>query len=160
MSAPKAMPPILLCWLMKLEADVGGMAVASTPSHQYSIMFYCCMTDSIRGALWQNGVWHRRAYETKVWNWTPLCRKNCINSLTSAEHFWDQAVDVSTVRWWVVCFISGDSDMKDKSPSRWPCRVSWLWQAGSCSYGPPGNSAAVWDNLPMTASMVLPSNAE
>ena len=26
----------------------------------------------------------------------------------------DQTVDVSTVRWWVVCFSSGDSDTKDK----------------------------------------------
>ena len=35
----------------------------------------------------------------------------------------DQTVDVSTVRWWVVCFCSGDSNMKDKSNSRWPCTL-------------------------------------
>ena len=34
----------------------------------------------------------------------------------------DQIVDVSTVRLWVVCFSSGNSNMKDKSNSRWPCR--------------------------------------
>ena len=34
----------------------------------------------------------------------------------------DQTVDVSTVRWWVVHFSSGDSDVKDKPHSRQPCR--------------------------------------
>jgi len=33
----------------------------------------------------------------------------------------DQTVNVSIVRWWVVHFSSGDSDMKDKSLSSWPC---------------------------------------
>jgi len=33
----------------------------------------------------------------------------------------DQTVDVSTVRQWVVCFSSGDSDVKDKPHSGWPC---------------------------------------
>lgn len=32
----------------------------------------------------------------------------------------DQTVDVSTVRWWVVHFNSGDNDAKDKPRSRWP----------------------------------------
>jgi len=33
----------------------------------------------------------------------------------------DQTVDVSTVRWWVAHFSSGDSDVKDKPRSRRPC---------------------------------------
>jgi len=33
----------------------------------------------------------------------------------------DQTVDVSTVRQWVACFSSGDSDMKDKPRSGQPC---------------------------------------
>ncbi|MEQ5186680.1 hypothetical protein ABN222_19420, partial [Providencia alcalifaciens] len=33
----------------------------------------------------------------------------------------DQTVDVSTVRWWVVCFSSGGCDMRDKLHSRWTC---------------------------------------
>ena len=33
----------------------------------------------------------------------------------------DQTVDVSIVRWWVACFSSDDSDMKDKPHSRRPC---------------------------------------
>ena len=38
-AALKVMPPILLCWPMMSEADVGGMAVEVEPSHQYSITF-------------------------------------------------------------------------------------------------------------------------
>jgi len=33
----------------------------------------------------------------------------------------DQTVDVSTVRWWVVCFSSSGSDLKDKPHSGQPC---------------------------------------
>jgi len=33
----------------------------------------------------------------------------------------DQTVDVITLMWWVVCFSFGDSDVKDKPSSRWPC---------------------------------------
>jgi len=77
-AAPKLMPPILLCWPTTSEANVVDMAVEVEPSRQYSIKFCCCMTDDSRGALWQNGVWHGSAYETKVCNWIPLCGKNCI----------------------------------------------------------------------------------
>ena len=38
-SAPKVMPPILWCWSMALEVDVGGTAVEAEPSHQYSVTF-------------------------------------------------------------------------------------------------------------------------
>jgi len=31
----------------------------------------------------------------------------------------EQPVDVSTMRWWVVCFRSGHSDRKDKPHSGW-----------------------------------------
>ena len=33
----------------------------------------------------------------------------------------DQRVDVSTVRWWVVHFSSGDGATKAKPHYRWPC---------------------------------------
>ena len=33
----------------------------------------------------------------------------------------EQTVDVSTVRWWVMCFSSGDSGLKDKPCSRPQC---------------------------------------
>jgi len=33
----------------------------------------------------------------------------------------DETVDLSTVRWWVVCFSSVNSNVKDKPCSGWPC---------------------------------------
>ena len=105
------------------EVGVGDMAVKVEPSHQYSITFCCHVTDDSRGAVWQNGVWHGSAYEAKVCNWIPPCGK--ISPSDIHQHllniYRDQRVDVSTVRWWVACFSSGDSDMKDKPRSRWPC---------------------------------------
>ena len=35
----------------------------------------------------------------------------------------DQTVNVSTMRWKVVCFSSGDRKLKDKPHSRWSCSV-------------------------------------
>jgi len=37
-----------------------------------------------------------------------------------------QTVHVSTVRWWAMHFSSGDSNMKDKPRSGWPCTVVTL----------------------------------
>ena len=48
---PKLMPPVLLCWPVILEADVGDMAVEVEPFHQYSIKFCCRATDDSRGAV-------------------------------------------------------------------------------------------------------------
>ena len=89
-AALKVMPPILWCWPMISEADVGAMAVEAEPSHQYSITFCCCVTDGSRGAVWQNGVWHGSAYEAKVCHWIPPCIKNGTHwhSLMLAEHLW------------------------------------------------------------------------
>ena len=39
----------------------------------------------------------------------------------------DQTVDVSTVRQWVMCFSSSDSDMKDKPHSEQPYVDVTLW---------------------------------
>ena len=38
-----------------------------------------------------------------------------------------QTVDVNTLRRWVVCFSSADSDTKDKPYSRWPCTAVTPW---------------------------------
>ena len=65
----KVMPPILWCWPTMSEADVGGMAEEAESSHQCSITFCCRVTDSSRGTVWQNGVWHGSAYEAKVCHW-------------------------------------------------------------------------------------------
>ena len=49
--ALKLMTPILLCWPMMSEADVGDMAVEVEPSRQYSVKFYCRATDDSRRAV-------------------------------------------------------------------------------------------------------------
>jgi len=49
--APKVMPPILICWLLISEVDIGGMAVEVELSQQYSITSCCCVTDGSRGAV-------------------------------------------------------------------------------------------------------------
>ena len=50
-SAPKVMPPILLCWLVMLEEDGGGMAVEVETSHQYPITSCGHVTNSSRVAV-------------------------------------------------------------------------------------------------------------
>ena len=51
MTALKVMPPILLCWPMMAEADVGCMAVEVELSYQYAIKCCCRVTDGSRGAV-------------------------------------------------------------------------------------------------------------
>jgi len=41
----KVMPPILLCWLITSEEDIGDMTVEGEPSYQHSITFDCHATD-------------------------------------------------------------------------------------------------------------------
>ena len=76
MAATEVIPPILLCWPMTSEADVGGTAREAEPSHQYSIPCCCHVTDGSRGAVWHNGVWHGSVYEGKVCHWIPSWGKN------------------------------------------------------------------------------------
>ena len=70
-AALRVMPPILLCWPTTSEANAGGMAVYTEPSHQYSITCCCHVTDGSRGVVWHNGAWHGSAYEAKVRHWIP-----------------------------------------------------------------------------------------
>ena len=83
-------PPILWCWPTS-EADVGGMAVETESSHQYSLTFCCCVTDGSKEAVWQNDIWSESAYEAKVSHWIPPCGKKNgphWHSLTLAECWW------------------------------------------------------------------------
>ena len=50
-AAPKGMPPILLCWPIKLEVNVGSMEVEVEPFHQCFIAFHCHVTDGSREAV-------------------------------------------------------------------------------------------------------------
>jgi len=49
MSAAVKMCPVLLFCLLTSEADVGDMTVEVELSHQYSVTFYCHVTDGARG---------------------------------------------------------------------------------------------------------------
>ena len=49
-AALKVMPPILFCWPMVPEVDV-GMAVEVKPSHRHSVTRCCRVTDGSRGAV-------------------------------------------------------------------------------------------------------------
>jgi len=121
--APKLMPSILLCWPTTSEADVGDMAVEVEPSHQYSVKFCCCATDDSRGQS------NKMVSDMEV-----HMKQRCVIEFFHVEKFapndihrsllnvyGDQTVDVSTVRQWVACFSSGDSDVKEKPHSRRPC---------------------------------------
>ena len=87
---------------------------------QYSITH---VTDGSRGEVWQNGFWHGNEYEAKLHNWISPHRKNGTHWHLPilAEHLPGSLhkQEVSTLRWWVVCFSSDDSNMKDK-----PCSSS------------------------------------
>ena len=50
-AALKVMPPVLLCWPMMSEADVGGMAVEDQPSHQNCLTVCCHVTDGSSGVV-------------------------------------------------------------------------------------------------------------
>jgi len=47
-AALEVMPPNLLCWPMTSEVNVGDIAEEVEPSHQYSIIFCCDVTDGSR----------------------------------------------------------------------------------------------------------------
>ena len=101
------MPPILLSWPTTSKADADGITVEVKPSLQHPITFCCCMTDGSRGTVWQNGIWHGSKYEDVCWLLLNI--------------YGDQTVNVSTVRWWVVHFSSGNIDVINKPYSRQPC---------------------------------------
>ena len=88
-AAPKVMPPVLFCWPITPEEDV-GMAVGVEASHQYSIKFDCHATDGSRGAIWQCGIWRASACEAKLCHWIPVWGKNSTHcySVMLAEHLW------------------------------------------------------------------------
>jgi len=98
----KVMSPILLCWPMASEVDAGGMAVGVEPSHQYSITFYChvVVAAEVESEM-EEPMKQRSVIEKKM---VPIGIHQCfLNS------YGDQTVDVSAVRWWVLCFSSGNS---------------------------------------------------
>lgn len=59
----KATPPILLCWLIVSEADVGIMAVEFEPFHQYSITSYCCAAERQSDKMAFDMEMHKKQYK-------------------------------------------------------------------------------------------------
>ena len=79
-----------LHWPMKLQVGVGDMAVEVEPSHQYSVILCCHVTDDSRGTVLQNRICYGSVYEGRGCHWIPPCGKNITHwhSLKLAEHLW------------------------------------------------------------------------
>ena len=90
------------------RGSCGVMAVEVEPSHQHSVIFHCYATDGNREAVWQNGIWHGSVYDTKV---SSIWKKKAPTEIPwhLLNIYGDQMVDVSTVRWWMMCFSSSDN---------------------------------------------------
>ena len=111
------MPPILLRWP---TVSRGGLAVGiELPIFHY--MLLQCDRWQQRGTLTDQ-------YLTWKWVWSKNVPLNSgrIAPTDIHRHLLNiggaQTVDVSTVRWQVANFSSGNSDMKNKPHSRQPCR--------------------------------------
>ena len=72
------------------EADVDGMAVEVEPSHQYSFIFCCCVTNRSRRAVRRNGVWLKVCMEQNYVSEFLHVKRNGVHwrSLVLAEHLW------------------------------------------------------------------------
>jgi len=116
------MPPILLCLPTTSEADVGDMAVEVEPSRQYSVKFCCRATDDSRGQSNKMApgieVCMKQRFVIEFLHVEKFALNDIHRCLLNVHR--DQTVDVSTVRQWMACFSSGDSDVKDKPHSRRP----------------------------------------
>ena len=106
-ASPKVLPPTLLCWLITSEADIGGMAIEVELSFQNSFTSV---------AVWQmvaEGQSDKTASDMEV----PM-KKRCVIEFLHVENidihqhflycYWDKPVDVSTVKWWLMCLSSAD----------------------------------------------------
>ena len=100
------------------EVDDGGMAVEVEVFHRpkFSITLSCHVTDGSRVAVWQNVIWHGK--KTKQWGGMEFLHAD---KMAPTDIHWcmlkvcgDQNVEMSTLRWWVMHFNSGNSDVKDK----------------------------------------------
>jgi len=132
-AALKVTPPICLCWAMISEADADGRALEAEPSWQYSFAFCCHVTNDSRtdGSLTECCLIWKCIWNKGVSLNSPLWKNSIHWHFLNVDG--DQSVDVSTVKQWVVCFSSSDSNAKDKPHSRWPNTFLWTWHAGSCS---------------------------
>lgn len=79
---------VLLCWHTTSE-DVGEIGIEIELFHKYAAEFYYCATDSSRGAVLKNGIWHKNGT-----HWY---------SLELAESLWrsnSETVNSTFQKWW------------------------------------------------------------
>lgn len=104
----KVMNPILVCWPTMSEAHVGGMAVKVEHSHQHSVTFCWCVTDSSNGTLWQSCVaWSKgvglNSFMQKTWH--------LLVFISACECWWrpnsgcqhSEVVGGASQQWWQRC---------------------------------------------------------
>jgi hypothetical protein len=132
----KAMPPILSCCPTTLEAEARDMTVNAEPS---------CLKYVSSVAVWQIAAEEqsrKMAFDMEV-----RMKQRCVTEFLHAKGkapndiqwhlvnmYGDQTVDVSTVRRWVVCFSSGNSDVRDRPHSGSPGTSYWAeCKIQSCS---------------------------
>ena len=113
--------------------------------HQRQMLVQCWFTPVFCSILlpcdrWQQRgnltkcVWHGSVFEAEMWDLIPPCGRIGTHWHASTFNVYGgQTVNVSTVRWWVVHFSSGDNNVKVKQHYWWPCRFLWGRHAGSCS---------------------------
>ena len=124
------MPPVLLCWPMTSEADVGSMAEEVGLSHQCFVTFCCHVTASSSGAV-QQIVWDGSAYKAKVCHWIP---PKFAEKLTPTDIHWcllneygGQTLGVRTGRQGVMSYSSGDNNPEDNPYSGQPYTTAISW---------------------------------
>jgi len=88
-----------------------------------SIPLHLVAREGSRRAVWQNGTW------TCGWgrHVTEFLHAEKIAPISIHWHLLKQTMYVSTTRWYVVHFSRGNSSIKDKSYSGWPCIVVSAW---------------------------------
>ena len=80
------MPPILLCWSITSEEDVGGIAAEAEPSHYYSIPCCCHVTAAEEQSNKMTSYMVYACSKNVVLN-SFMWRKWCSSSMFD-EHFW------------------------------------------------------------------------
>ena len=120
--------------VIHIESRCGGIKAEVEHSYQYSVPFCCNATDSSRGAVWQNGLWHESADEAKVWNWIPPRGKSGTNWYSSvlAEHWWrpNSGWKESDAVGGMFCF---SSNTVTGALKQWVTSTVQAQYAGSCS---------------------------
>lgn len=117
-AAPKVTLLILLSWPMTSDADVGDIVGGVEPSHQYSISLLLCDRQQQKGSLTecQTEVRTKQKHTTELLHGEKVAPTDIHQHLLNADR--DQTADASSLRWWAVCFSSGNRNIKGKPCSR------------------------------------------